>query len=388
MREINNANTRSSLEAAYNKLKAVILDLWTEAKRVLPERFGLLWNSTLDVMAKRRRRLYRRYLIEHTTETYDKYKEEDKRIKRAVKQIKENYRKHILEKLSGNKRARSYRHVRKIWGSANETEGEDATALNLSSFTEHMSTPTKEAWAPTIRELDVNDWHTELIEKAIKVAPQNKATGADEIFVEALRIEPKAMSTIPGALWRKCGVLKHIPNKWTEAVLVPLFKNGDKTSPEAYRPIVLLSHMRRVIDSATAMAIRREYKFRDCQLGFQHGTGTETAIVRHISNAEHMRVAAVLDLNSAYDSVSRDKLHGTLKSKLTDNTAGMTDLALQPVTIRTQGDATNRRGTIAKGVCQGSSLSPMLFNIYMDNYVENVSEKMTTSAENRVTKRD
>lgn len=81
-----------------------------------------------------------------------------------------------------------------------------------------------------------------------------------------------------------------------------------------------------------------------------------------------MAVTAVLDLKSAYDSAPRNKLHDTLKSKLTNNIIRMTKLAIQPVTIKTQGDKTNTVASIGKEVCQGSPLRPTLFNIYMNTY--------------------
>lgn len=112
--EINNANTRNALETAYKMLKGVILEPWTEARRTLPKRYSLFWNGTLDAMAKRKKRLYRRYLTEHTTLAHDEYKEMDRRINRVAKQAKEKYHKHVLDKLAEGKGMSSYRHARKL----------------------------------------------------------------------------------------------------------------------------------------------------------------------------------------------------------------------------------------------------------------------------------
>lgn len=135
-----------------------------------------------------------------------------------------------------------------------------------------------------------------------------KATGSDEIGVEELQIELKTLSEILSEQWRKCWALELELSDWSETVLVSLCKKGDRASPEVYCSIALLCYMRKVIDSANAMKFRKEYKFGDCQPGFKLGTETKTAIVKHISNAKHMKVAAVLGLKPAYDSVLRDKL--------------------------------------------------------------------------------
>ena len=64
-----------------------------------------------------------------------------------------------------------------------------------------------------------------------------------------------------------------------------------------------------MISRAIGASIRKEYKFRAAQLGFQEHTGTETAIHRHSANLiAKPRYTAVLDLKDAYGSVPRDLL--------------------------------------------------------------------------------
>lgn len=102
------------------------------------------------------------------------------------------------------------------------------------------------------------------------------------------------------------------------------------------------------------MMVHAQYKMSENQLGFRQGMGTETAIVRHIKNARTMKLSAVLDLKSAYDTVPRDTLHTVLKKCLDNNTLSMVNVVLQPMTVRTQGDASPIVAHIARGVPQGS----------------------------------
>lgn len=110
--------------------------------------------------------------------------------------------------------------------------------------------------------------------------------------------------------------MRYILADWETAILMPLFKKGDRGSPESYRPIALLSHARKVVDSAIAMMIRGSYEFSENQLGFQQGTGPETAIMRHVYNAKSMNITAFLDLKQAYDLVPRDLLYRVAKAKM------------------------------------------------------------------------
>ena len=148
-------------------------------------------------------------------------------------------------------------------------------------------------------------------------------------------------------------------SEWRTSVIVPLYKKGEKKDPSSYRPIALMSHARKAIEAAIASAIRAQYKFHEAQLGFQLGTGTETAIVRWGANlTKRLTHTAVLDLKAAYDTVPRDKLMTRVKRHLDPDLTDMVALSLQPNTIVTKGDRTGYKGMVTRGVAQGSSLSP------------------------------
>lgn len=121
-----------------------------------------------------------------------------------------------------------------------------------------------------------------------------------------------------------------------------------------------MSHVRKEIESVIALMVRKIQKFRHGQLGFRQETGTETAMLRHISSSKQIGVAAVLDLNTAYDSVPGRKLFAVIKETMTSNITNMPRLALQPITVRTQGEITPGHLEIAEGICQGSPLSHTL----------------------------
>ena len=74
---------------------------------------------------------------------------------------------------------------------------------------------------------------------------------------------------------------------------------------------------------------------------------------------------AVLDLESAYDTVRRDLLFERRAKVLPDHITAMISHTLQTLTVTTLGDDTKTEAKIDKGVTQGGSASPTLFNIFI-----------------------
>lgn len=385
LEKIEKASDGRELEEAYEGYKETILGPWEKHRRKKPNRYKPWWNDTLDSLAKHRRRLYRRALTTGDKRAEQAYKAVDKQIKHKVRENKKAQQDRLKKRLEGGIQATALPALRQLWRTNRTHDQTDDTTLDASEFTRHMSTPPDQRWAPTVTPVEINDSTKRAIEYAIKGAPCSKATGVDEIFAEALQVDIKHNTKIIGALWKKCTELNHVLKDWATALLIPIYKKGDKSKPDSYRPIALLSHVRKIVESAIAKIIRKNYKFHECQLGFREGTGAETAIIRHIQSAQRMEVTAVLDLKAAYDSVPRDQLYKVAQKSQRGEVMSMIGFALQPVRTITQGDSSGKVGTIAKGVCQGSPLSPTLFNMYVDTMPKWIQDSVEppTNATNR-----
>lgn len=95
--------------------------------------------------------------------------------------------------------------------------------------------------------------------------------------------------------------------------------------------------------------------------------GVEQALLRFCnvvdSRAKHI---AELDLRGAYPSVPRDKLLDVLAKRIPDALVKIVHTILLHDTIVTLGDPSKMEQQLARGVPEGSPLSPTLFNIYID----------------------
>lgn len=104
---------------------------------------------------------------------------------------------------------------------------------------------------------------------AIQLVPTNKGTRDFEVFVEALKSDRHMVTKIKCKLWENYNTLKYTLKAWTTEILIPVYKKGEKSSPQSFWTIELLSHVRKTIESAVAIMIRKQYKFRDAWLGFR-----------------------------------------------------------------------------------------------------------------------
>lgn len=81
---------------------------------------------------------------------------------------------------------------------------ERKTELDPEASTLYMATPTEESWAPTISLFKPMEEFKKAVAREVVVAPRNKVTGTDEVFMEALEFDPKTTNTIVYTLCSHC----------------------------------------------------------------------------------------------------------------------------------------------------------------------------------------
>lgn len=212
---------------------------------------------------------------------------------------------------------------------------------------------------------------TALVEQCIRKAHTNRAPGPDGLVAKLFSLTPDKSAATIVAVWSAAGRLRHVPEIFQATALVPLLKFGDPTVPSNYRPIALVSHLRKILSATVNKLIMKAYRFHPDQFGFRPRSGTESATSQAATaNASGHNCLAVLDLKGAYDNVQRDALLSICYDWLPIPTAQMAQNLLLSSAICVKDQTTQDTAPIAIGVPQGDPVSPSLFNIFLDVLLE------------------
>lgn len=212
--------------------------------------------------------------------------------------------------------------------------------------------------------------------RVVKCMPNNKAPGPDGILAEILKLGGQALVSVMYPLYRAICGSGLVPSDWNAAALQLIWKaKGRRDNVEMYRPIALTSIFRKVLEkSMMPMLHKLEGSLDIAQGGFRKGSSTYDMIlaldmiIRDNSRKKRPTWQAFLDIKGAYDTVNRDILWQRCRSLGIEG--GVYNLLRSlfncaSVMVRIGGQE-SRRIQLGRGLLQGSVLSPILFNVFID----------------------
>lgn len=170
------------------------------------------------------------------------------------------------------------------------------------------------------------------LERAIRAENPNKAVGTNGTHIEMLQVETAVCADLLTAWWTAIGRTRVFPEQWSRGTICPLLKKGLQSDPDNYRPVLLLSHIRKTVDTAVLTNINEQFTPSSSQFGFQSGITLAQALLQEEENAKGgMTLTAILDLEKAYDKVDLNLLLDVTANWLDTETIAMVRALLGPV---------------------------------------------------------
>lgn len=221
----------------------------------------------------------------------------------------------------------------------------------------------------------------EEVHEAIAALKNNKAPGRDNICAEQLKYGGSDLAEAIYRLIRKIWETEKMPDDWSEGVICPLFKKGDKFQCSNYRGITLISSVYKVLSGILKQRITllAEKELGSYQCGFRTGKSTTDQIFNVRQTMEKMWELGsdmhqiFIDFKQAYDSINRPFLWTAMR----DMGIPLKYIRLAKATVehsrscvRLQSDL-SKTFDVSSGLRQGDGLSPLLFNIALDKVIRN-----------------
>ena len=398
------------IEKEWKNLKQIIQSAAYESlgkiKRKYRRKYLKIWDDEIKDIIEDKKKAHKKWLSSQKLEDKIEYKRKTAIAKREVRKRKrESWSKFVtnLEHDTYKTKPKIYKILKSISNDIKETVNIQGTT-DENIFVDYFKKLWNEKTSDNQAEIDTSiddDRNTnelsyqhdtitqEELDTVLKLLKNGKSPGEDNINSELYKYAPKEFKQRLLKFLNEIYYQQHIPNEWRNAIVIPIYKKGDRKDPRNYRGISILNTCYKIYSKIIniKLQIYSENFMTETQNGFRKGrscTDPTFCLKLLIEKRREYNLDTFLlfiDYEKAFDCIKREQLFTIMKHRNIPYhlVEVIKDIYKDNKIQLKYNNKLSNAADINRGVRQGCSLSPTLFNIYMNEIITQWQKEVPAS---------